>query len=97
VTGARARATAEEQAMSENIILIIAGVLIFLVGLAKLGSNHTGGFNLRNFGINIGSTNAQNISVGNVPEAAQSKKPDWVGLAIAVFGFLTALVGLFKG
>jgi hypothetical protein len=83
--------------MSENIILIIAGVVIFVVGLAKLRSNQTGGFNLRNFGITIGGTNTQTNRVGNVaPAAAPNKKPDWVGLAVAVLGFLTALAGLFK-
>jgi len=78
--------------MSENIILIIAGVVICLVGLAKQG-----GLKLSNLGINIGSTNKQTISVGHVaPEATKSKKPDWTGVAIAVLGFLTALVGLLK-
>ncbi|MGB6174821.1 MAG: hypothetical protein WBF43_00420 [Methylocella sp.] len=84
--------------MSENIVLIIGGVVIFLVGLAKLRSGQTGGFNLRNFGISIGGKTTQKIEVGNVaPEAAPGKKPDWTGLAIAVLGFLTALVGLLKG
>lgn len=83
--------------MSGNVILIIAGVVIFLVGLAKLRSSQTGGFNLSNFGISIGGMTAQENRVGNVaPEAASSKKRDWTGLAIAVFGFLTALVGLFQ-
>jgi uncharacterized membrane protein YiaA len=79
--------------MSENIILIIAGVVIFLVGLAKQR-----GVKLSNFGINIGSTNTQSIDVGTgSPEVGQSQKRDWTGLVIAVLGFLTALVGLFKG
>jgi hypothetical protein len=83
--------------MSENIVLIIAGVVIFLVGLAKLGSSQTGGFSLKNFGISIGGTTTQSNMVGNVaPEAAPSKRPNWTGLAIAVLGFLTALVGLLK-
>ena len=83
--------------MSENVILIIAGVVIFLVGLARLRSSQTGGFNLKNFGISIGGTTTQTNRVGNVaPEAALSKKPNWVGLAIALLGFLTALAGLLK-
>lgn len=83
--------------MSENLILIIAGVVIFLAGLAKLGSSQTGGFSFKNFGITIGGTTTQTNRVGNVaPEAASSKKPDWKGLAIALLGLLTALVGLLK-
>jgi hypothetical protein len=83
--------------MSENIILIIAGVVICLVGLAKLRSGQTGGFSLKNFGISFGGTTTQTNRIGNVaPEAASSKKTDWAGLAIAVLGFLTALVGLLK-
>lgn len=83
--------------MSENIVLFIAGVVIFLVGLAKLGSSQTGGFSLKNIGITFGGTTTQTNRAGNVaPEAASSKKPNWVGLAIAVLGFLTALVGLLK-
>ena len=84
--------------MSENIILIVAGVAIFVVGLVKLRSGQTGGFSLKNFGISIGGRTTQSNRVGNVaPEAASSKKPNWVGLVIAVLGFLTALVGLLKG
>jgi hypothetical protein len=72
--------------------------LLVLVGVARLGRGQSGGFSLRNVGINIGSTNTQTNTVGNVnSQAAKSGKPDWVGLGIAVFGFLTALVGLFKG
>ena len=78
--------------MSENIILIIAGVVICLVGLSKQS-----GLKLSNFGFNFWSTSKQTIVVGNVaPEAAPGKKHDWIGLAIAGFGFLTALAGLFK-
>lgn len=60
--------------MSENIILIIAGVVIFVVGLAKLRSNQTGGFNLRNFGITIGGTNTQTNRVGNVAPGGSQQK-----------------------
>jgi hypothetical protein len=83
--------------MSENVILIVAGAAIFLVGLVKLRSGQTGGFSLKNFGISIGGRTTQSNRVGNVaPEADSSKKPNWVGLVIAVLGFLTALVGLLK-
>jgi hypothetical protein len=84
--------------MSTNAILIVVGAVLFLAGLAKLGSSQSGGFNLGNFGINIGSTNTQENKVGNVaPDAAKSAKPDLVGLAIAGLGLLTALVGWLKG
>jgi hypothetical protein len=83
--------------MSTNLVLIIIGVVLILAGLAKLRSRG-GGFRLSNIGINIGSTNTQTNKVGNVAPAAdaKSKKPDWVGLAIAVIGLVTALVGLLK-
>jgi hypothetical protein len=82
--------------MSTNSILIIVGVALILLGLAKLRSGG-GGFSLSNVGINIGSTSTQTNKVGNVaPAAAAAKdqKPDWVGLAIAAIGLVTALVGL---
>jgi hypothetical protein len=81
--------------MSTNVILVIVGIVLFLLGLAKLG--RSGGFNLSNFGINIGGEQKQAIRVGNVASSAnKSSKPDWVGLAIAAIGLLTALVGLSK-
>ena len=45
--------------MSSNVILIIAGAVLFLAGLAKMGSSQSGGFSLRNIGIGIGSTITQ--------------------------------------
>ena len=83
--------------MSTQIALIIAGTVIFLAGLAKLGSNQSGGFKLSNFGITIGGSSTQTNKVGNVtPETGKNHKPDWVGLTIAAFGFLTALLGFLK-
>jgi hypothetical protein len=82
--------------MSTNVILIVVGAVLFLVGLAKFGNR--GGFNLLNRSFNIGSTNTQTIKTGNItPDTAKETKPDWVGLAIAVLGLLTALVGWLKG
>lgn len=85
--------------MSTNVILVIVGIVLFLLGLAKLGGS--GGFNLSNFGINFGGEQNQTNRVGNMaPEATaanRSSKPDWAGLAIATIGLLTALVGLLKG
>jgi len=84
--------------MSANFILVIVGIVLILLGLAKLRSGG-GGLSLSNIGINFGSTNTQTNKVGNVAPAAatKDKKPDWVGLAIAATGLVTALVGLFKG
>jgi hypothetical protein len=80
--------------------LIIVGAVLFLAGLAKLGSNQSGGFSLSNFGINIGSTNTQSNKVGNIASGAtkpaQPAKPDWIGLGIAGLGLLTALAGWLK-
>jgi hypothetical protein len=81
--------------MSTNVILVIVGIVLILVGLGKLG--RSGGFDLSNFGINIGGEQNQTNRVGNVaPLANKSSKPDWVGLAIAAIGLLTALLGLFQ-
>ncbi len=84
--------------MSTNLLLIVVGAVLFLAGLAKLGSSQRGGFNLSNFGINIGGTTTQTNKVGNVaPSPAKESKPDWVGLGIAALGLLTAVVGWLKG
>ena len=64
--------------MSQGTVLIIAGALICLGGLAKLGSSQVGGFSLKNFGINFGGSITQTSRVGDVsPEAAKTHKPDW--------------------
>ena len=84
--------------MSTNLVLIVVGVVLILAGLAKLGSSQSGGFNLSNFGINIGGRSTQTSRVGNVTSnPAKASKPDWVGLAVAGIGLLAALVGLLKG
>jgi hypothetical protein len=82
--------------MSVNVILVIVGAVLILVGLAKAGQS--GGFSLSNIGINVGSTNTQTNKVGNVtPVTTKGGKADWVGLGIAAIGLVTAVVGLFKG
>jgi uncharacterized membrane protein len=82
--------------MSVNAVLVIVGAVLILLGLAKAGQS--GGFRLRNIGINFGSTNTQTIKVGNVtPELTKGGKADWVGLGIAAIGLVTAVIGLFKG
>jgi len=84
--------------MSTNLILIVVGVVLILAGLAKLGSSQSGGFNLSNFGINIGGRSTQTNRIGNVtPDAAKATKLDWAGIAIAGIGLLSALVGLLRG
>ncbi len=75
--------------------LVVIGIVLILVGVTKLASSR-GSFNLSNIGINIGSTNTQTNKVGNVGPAPPTKKLDWVGLAIAVIGVITALIGLFS-
>jgi hypothetical protein len=82
--------------MSLNVVLVIVGAVLILVGLAKAGQS--GGFSLSNIGINFGGTTTQTNKVGNVtPELTKSGKADWVGLGIAAIGLVTAAVGLFKG
>jgi hypothetical protein len=79
-----------------NVILVVVGVVLCLIGLALWGSSQGGGLSLRTIGINFGSTSTQNTRVGDVTGSDKKAKPNWVGLAIAVIGFLTALIGLFK-
>jgi hypothetical protein len=81
--------------MSMNTILVIVGAVLIAVGLAKAGQR--GGLGLRNFGINFGGTTTQTNKVGNVTPEPKSAKPDWVGLAIAAIGLVTAVIGLLKG
>ncbi len=84
--------------MSTNAFLIVVGAVLFLAGLGRVGSRQRGGFNLSNFGINIGGKSTQTNTAGDVaPSAAKDTKPDWIGLAIAGIGLLTALVGWLKG
>jgi hypothetical protein len=84
--------------MSTNTILIIAGAIVFVVGLLRLRNSQSGGFNLSSFGLNIGSRSTQINKVGSVaPGADKETKRDWIGLAIAALGLLTALVGWRKG
>ena len=84
--------------MSASVVMMIVGVVLFLAGLAKLGSRQSGGFSLSNFGINFGGSVTQTNRVGDVtPGAAAAAKMDWVGLIVAVLGLLTAIVGWLKG
>lgn len=82
--------------MTVNVTLVVIGVVICVIGLAMLGGSQSGGLGLRNLGFNFGSTNTQTNTVGNIGGADKKAKPNWVGLAIAVIGFCTAVVGLFK-
>ncbi|MGA7384355.1 MAG: hypothetical protein WBW81_06585 [Methylocella sp.] len=83
--------------MSTNLILIIAGAALFLLGLVKLARGQSGGIMLSNFGITFGGSTRQTNQASNVaPESAKSRKPDWLALGSAWLGFLTALVGLLR-
>jgi hypothetical protein len=82
--------------MPVNVIMVIVGAVLILIGLAKWGKSS--GFTLSNIGINFGATNTQTNKVGNVtPESTKGGKADWVGLGIAAIGLVTTLIGLFKG
>jgi hypothetical protein len=81
--------------MTANTVLIIIGAVLVVVGLAKAG--RSGGFGLSNFGINFGGETTQTNKIDNVTGgAAAGTKPDWVGLAIAAIGLVTAGIGLLK-
>ena len=75
--------------MSVDVTLVVVGVVLCVIGLSMLGSRQSGGLSLRNFGLNFFSTSNQTNTAGDAAG-------DWVGLAIAVIGFFTAAVGLFK-
>jgi hypothetical protein len=84
--------------MSVNVTLVVIGVVLCVIGRAIFGKSQSGGLSLslRNLGINFGSKSTQNIRVGDVTAGDKKAKPNWVGLAITVIGFLTAVIGLFK-
>ena len=77
-------------------LLIILGVVLFVVGLAKIGAGQSGGFNnvLNNFGINFRGSITQVNRQGNVsstPAAAEGF--DWSGVIIAALGVVSAVFG----
>jgi hypothetical protein len=84
--------------MSLNVTLVVIGVVLCLIGLAMLGSSRHAGSSIlqKNFGFNIGSKSDQSNEAGNGTGGNKNAKPNWVGLAIAVIGFLTAVIGVFK-
>jgi uncharacterized membrane protein len=84
--------------MSVNVTLVVIGVVLCVIGLAMLGSSQRAGSSLlqKNFGFNIGSTNRQTNTAGNGSGGDKKVKTNWVGLAISVIGFLTAIIGLFN-
>ena len=83
--------------MSVNVTLVVIGVVLCVIGLAMLGSSQRAGSSiLQNFGFNIGSTNTQTNTALNGLGGDKKSKPNWVGLAIAVIGFVTAAIGLLK-
>jgi hypothetical protein len=49
-------------------LLIVIGMVLFVVGLAKIGAGQSGGFNnvLKNFGINFGGSITEVNRQGNV-------------------------------
>jgi hypothetical protein len=76
-------------------LLIVVGIVLFVVGLAKIGAGQSGGFNnvLKNFGINFGGSITQVNRQGNVGSPADSKKFDWSGVIIAALGVVSAVFG----
>jgi hypothetical protein len=78
-------------------LLIVVGIVLFVVGLAKIGAGQSGGFNnvLKNFGINFGGSITQVNRQGNVGSSpANGKKGfDWSGVIIAALGVVSAIFG----
>jgi hypothetical protein len=84
--------------MSVNVTLVVIGVVLCVIGLAMLGSSQRAVSSIlqKNFGFNIGSTSTQTNTASDGVGGEKKAKPNWVGLAIAVIGFFTAAIGLFK-
>ena len=78
-------------------LLIIIGMTLFVVGLAKIGAGQSGAFNnvLKNFGINFGGSITQVNRQGNVGSTPASgrKEFDWSGVIIAAPGVVSAVFG----
>ena len=78
-------------------LLIIVGIALFVVGIAKIGAVQSGGFNnvLKNFGINFGGSITQVNKQGNVGStpASGKKEVDWIGVIIAALGVVSAVFG----
>lgn len=76
-------------------LLILIGVVLFVVGLAKIGAGQSGGLNnvLKNFGINFGGSITQVNRQGNVGSPPNSKGFDWSGVIIAALGVVSAVFG----
>jgi len=77
--------------------LIIIGLVLFIVGLAKIGAGQSGGFNnvLKNFGITFGGSITQvnrQGDVGSTPPSGK-KEVDWIGVIIAALGVVSAVFG----
>ena len=77
--------------------LSIIGVVLFVVGLAKIGAGQSGGFNnvLKNIGINFGGSITQVNRQGNVKStpASSKKEFDWSGVITAALGAVVAVLG----
>jgi hypothetical protein len=78
-------------------LLIIVGITLFVVALAKIAAGQSGGFNnvLKNFGINFGGSITQVNRQGNVGSAAANRKKDfdWSNVLIAALGVVSAVFG----
>jgi hypothetical protein len=86
--------------MWPSILVAVVGGLVFLVGLAKISANRSGGLKLRdliqrNFGVNFGGTQTQTIQGAGVPsDATRPTGIDWSGVTIASIGLIAAIIGL---
>jgi hypothetical protein len=81
-----------------DVTLLVVGLVLCMIGLVTLASSRRARSSIlqRNFGFNIASTNTQTNTAGDRASDEKKTKSNWVGLAIAIIGFLTAVVGLFK-
>jgi hypothetical protein len=75
--------------------LIIVGIVLFVVGLAKIGAGQNDGLNnvLKNIGINFGGSITQVNRQGNIGSPANGKGFDWSGVIIAALGVVSAVFG----
>ena len=63
--------------MSINAILIIVGAVLIIVGLAKAGQS--GGFGLRNFGMNFGGTTTGRTRSATLRRSRKGPSPTGLG------------------
>jgi hypothetical protein len=86
--------------MWPSILITVVGGFVFLIGLAKISANRSGGLKVpdliqKNFGVNFGGTQTQTIKGAGAPsDATRPTGTDWSGVITASIGLIAATIGL---